>query len=67
MGEIRESEISNDGRANRSGRFGPKGQDNLAQGLPWVNFPHRIGPEGAVRCGEDCLLIATVAFPPVQG
>ena len=22
----------------------PKGQDSLAQGLPWVNFPHRNKP-----------------------
>jgi hypothetical protein len=38
----------------------------IAQGLPWVNFTNRTGPEGAVRYGENCLPIATVAFPPLE-
>jgi hypothetical protein len=29
----------------------PKGQENLAQGLPWVNSPTGIRPEGAGRYG----------------
>jgi hypothetical protein len=40
--------------------YGPKGQGNLAQGLPglpWVNFPNRMGPEGSVQYGEDCLIV----------
>jgi hypothetical protein len=32
---------------------GPKGQDNLAQGLPWVNFPNRIALKGPLPYGED--------------
>jgi hypothetical protein len=31
----------------------PKGQKSLAQGLPWVNFPLGISPEGAVSYGEN--------------
>jgi hypothetical protein len=39
---------------------GPKGHDNLAQGLPWVKFPNRMGPEGAVPYGKDWPPIETV-------
>jgi hypothetical protein len=35
--------------------FGPKGQESLAQGLPWVIVPTRISPEGATRYGEHRL------------
>jgi hypothetical protein len=50
---------------------GSKGQDNWSQGLPWVKFPNRIGPEGALRYGEDGFPIASVVFSaprePLQG
>jgi hypothetical protein len=39
---------------------GPKGQDNLAQGLPWVNFPNRMGPHKALR---RCALEKNTRFP----
>jgi hypothetical protein len=42
---------------------GPKGQENLAQGLPWVKSPYRIGPERAVRNRKDWPLIGTVRIP----
>jgi hypothetical protein len=29
------------------------GQESIAQGLPWVIPPTRIGPEGATRSGEN--------------
>jgi hypothetical protein len=41
----------------------PKGQESIAQGLPWVNFPSRIGPEGAVRYGIDRLPIGPMRVP----
>jgi hypothetical protein len=33
----------------------PKGQESIAQGLPWVIPPTRISPEGANRHGENWL------------
>jgi hypothetical protein len=57
-------------RSTRDGSYvfgvaicGPKGQDILAQGLPWVKFPNQMGPEGAVRYGEDWLPIGTLRMP----
>ena len=35
--------------------YGPKGHESIAQGSPWVISPHRIGPEGATRYGENRL------------
>jgi hypothetical protein len=44
---------------------GPKGQDNLAQGLPWVISPNRMGPEGAVTVRRGLAPDPTHAhFPP---
>jgi hypothetical protein len=31
------------------------GQESLAQGLPWVNSPTGVSPEGVVRCGGNRL------------
>jgi hypothetical protein len=42
---------------------GPKGQDNLAQGLPWVNFPNRMGPEGPYRTAKIGRRPRPSAFP----
>ena len=57
-------------RSNRDGSYvfsvaicGPKGQNDLAQGLPWVKFPNQVGPEEAVRYGEDWLPIGTLRMP----
>jgi hypothetical protein len=48
---------------------GPKGQDNLAQGLPWVNFSNRMGPEGAftARIGPRSKPCAFPPLGPLQG
>jgi hypothetical protein len=35
------------------GSGGPKGQENLAQGLPWVSQKKMLSPEGAP--GRECL------------
>jgi hypothetical protein len=35
--------------------FGPTGQENIAQGLPWVIASARIGPEGATGYGKNRL------------
>ena len=40
------------------GRFqsvAQSGQESIAQGLPWVIAPSRIGPEGATSYGENPL------------
>jgi hypothetical protein len=37
---------------------GPKGQDNLAQGLPWVTSPTEGALKGPLPQGED--------WPPIQ-
>jgi len=37
------------------GILGPKGQESIAQGLPWVIAPTRICPEGATRYVENRL------------
>jgi hypothetical protein len=52
--------VARSGRKNRRGLtldlvFGPKGQESIAQGLPWVIAPTRISPEGATRYGENRL------------
>jgi hypothetical protein len=39
--------------------FGPKGHDNIAQGLPWVKFPNRMGLKGPLPYGEDWPAIQT--------
>jgi len=46
--------------------YGPKGQDNLAQGSPWVKFPNRIGLKGPLPYGEVGPEPNHAHFPPLE-
>jgi len=46
---------------------GPKGQDNIAQGLPWVSQKNVSSPEGARGWGMRAVTIGSQSLPVPNG